>query len=57
MAKTMTEAVNDLRNFVKDRAELNELLDTTTENSNDELEDFIVDALDEINNTVIPVTS
>ena len=57
MAKTMTEAVNDLRNFVKDRVELNELLDNNTENSNEDLQSYIEDALDEINNTYMPITS
>ena len=53
---TMIEATNRLRNFIKDHEALNVILERE-ENSNAELEDFIVDALDEINHLYPPKTA
>ena len=52
----MTEAVSKLRNFIKDKEALNTVLERE-ENSNEELEDFITDALDSINNLTPPITN
>ena len=53
---TMIEATNKLRNFIKDHEALNVILERE-ENTNAELEAFITDALDEINNLYPPKTS
>jgi bifunctional N-acetylglucosamine-1-phosphate-uridyltransferase/glucosamine-1-phosphate-acetyltransferase GlmU-like protein len=51
----MIEAVSKLRNFIKDKEALNTVLEAE-ENTNTELEDYITDALDAINNLTPPVT-
>lgn len=49
MPQTKQEYVEDLRNFVRDKEELNRLLDFEEESSHGELEQAIEYALDEIN--------